>query len=282
MMACTALMTQTTQPAYTNLLCRNGEQPGVRQLQHWLETAWHAGYDREGAAHFKYNIVGTRKWIGTGDLLIVFSYLGIPARLVDFRKDRNAPAALQEWVKNYFSAEENSRPVASAFDALNSSPVLTTNKLPIILQHAGHSRSIVGYERDRKDGINLLVLDPAKNVPEDARRLCLSCFTGEPTPSPTKKGPAAFVEKMMKRGAGEGAEDRAGKRAKGIGGDAVHAGSSSMLEEKNASVILSAFRINLKNLSRKDEYQVLYFPMEPPLSESEKEKRKVVKSEIGC
>ncbi|KZP01348.1 DUF1671-domain-containing protein [Calocera viscosa TUFC12733] len=164
MMVCTALMTQSIQPSYSSLLRPNDASPGVRQLQHWLEDAWSIGYDGEGAAHFKQHIVGTRKWIGTADIWAVLSFLGIPAQLVDFRKNHDAPTALQEWVKSYFSDEERARASTSAFDALNSSPVLITKKLPIILQHAGHSRTIVGFEQDKKGGLNLLLLDPGKHV----------------------------------------------------------------------------------------------------------------------
>ncbi|KZT56354.1 DUF1671-domain-containing protein [Calocera cornea HHB12733] len=282
MMVCTALMNQTVQPSYAKLLRPNGASPGVRQLQHWLEDAWNSGYDKEGAAHFKHHIVGTRKWIGTADIWAVLSFLSVPAQLVDFRKDHDAPAALQDWVKKYFSEEERSRvsTSTSAFDALNQSPVLVTKKLPIILQHAGHSRTIIGYEQDKKGNVNLLLLDPGRNIPEEARRACISEISA-PEVAP-KASAAGFMQKMIKRVANEDTSTRALKRVKGSGRRAVPGTQRDLVDEKNAGTILSAFRVNLKSLSRKDEYQVLYFPLEPALSAEERERRKVVSSEIGC
>ena len=48
-------------------------------------------------------------------------------------------------------------------DALRSaSPIVVTERLPIILQHEGHSRTVVGYERLDKGPINLFMFDPSK------------------------------------------------------------------------------------------------------------------------
>jgi hypothetical protein len=86
LMACTALMEQSACPAYLPLL-EGPPAPGVRHLQGWIEDAWsqgpcHArctlllllnrvtGYDKEGSDQLKHQLVGTRKWIGTGGSLI--------------------------------------------------------------------------------------------------------------------------------------------------------------------------------------------------------------------
>ncbi|EJU03222.1 hypothetical protein DACRYDRAFT_21478 [Dacryopinax primogenitus] len=279
MMACTALMTQTAQPSYARLLRPNNVSPGVRQLQHWLETAWRTGYDKEGAAHFKRHIVGTRKWIGTADIWVVFSYLGIPAQLVDFRKNRNAPTALQEWVKKYFSEAENSRSAMTAFDLLNSSPVLIANKLPIILQHAGHSRTIVGYEQDKSGGVNLLLLDPAKTLSEEVRQKAISLLQPDLGTKIPRGITAGFVQKMMKRTVTGDIPPRVDEVVNEVPANNVQ---SVVVDEKSAGSLLSAVRVNLRNLSRKDEYQLLYFPLEAPLSEEQRMRRKVVTSDIGC
>ncbi|KAG5634971.1 hypothetical protein H0H81_000171 [Sphagnurus paluster] len=42
-----------------------------------------AGFDEEGASDLN-NLVGAKKWIGTADLWVAFTYRGIPAELVDF------------------------------------------------------------------------------------------------------------------------------------------------------------------------------------------------------
>jgi Peptidase family C78 len=39
-----------------------------------------------------------------------------------------------------------------------------TDRMPVILQHEGHSRTIVGYEMTKNGRINLLAFDPSKHV----------------------------------------------------------------------------------------------------------------------
>lgn len=49
-------------------------------------------------------------------------------------------------------------------DALRAaSPVVITNKMPIVLQHAGHSRTVIGFERSQEK-ITLLMFDPSRYV----------------------------------------------------------------------------------------------------------------------
>lgn len=59
----------------------------------------------------------------------------------------------------YFAAESDKQSTVN--DALRgATPVVVTDKMPFILQHQGHSRTIIGFER-RKDGtISLLMFDP--------------------------------------------------------------------------------------------------------------------------
>jgi hypothetical protein len=67
-----------------------------------------------------------------------------------------------DWVVEYFSP---STIKTSIDDALRgASPVVCTDKMPLILQHDGHSRTIVGYEVSQKGVVNLLCFDPAKWV----------------------------------------------------------------------------------------------------------------------
>jgi hypothetical protein len=47
--------------------------------------------------------------------------------------------------------------------------------MPLILQHAGHSRTIIGYEVSKKGIVNLLVFDPSK---------CVSPKTSDNIPDP--------------------------------------------------------------------------------------------------
>jgi hypothetical protein len=71
---------------------------------------------------------------------------------------------LIDWVKNYFSPSgEKPSTGRTISDALmGASPVTCTDKMPLILQHKGHSVTIVGYEVMKNGTTNLLVFDPSK------------------------------------------------------------------------------------------------------------------------
>lgn len=71
------------------------------------------------------------------------------------------PERLIQWIVDYFTQDPPKQFTVN--DALRSaSPVVVTDKLPIILQHNGHSRSVVGYERLQNGSINLLMFDPSR------------------------------------------------------------------------------------------------------------------------
>lgn len=170
-MACTALMDQQVQPMYFPAL-DHPTPPGVRNLQQWIEDAWTAGFDKEGANDLKNKLVGTKKWIGTADVHVAFLSRGIPSRLVDFPDgDNSGIDTVLRWIEAYFSeAAQNSRQMrlgakvkATVDEALRgASPVVITERMPLILQHKGHSRTIVGYERTKDGSINLLCFDPSR------------------------------------------------------------------------------------------------------------------------
>jgi hypothetical protein len=69
---------------------------------------------------------------------------------------------LINWVVQYFAPKkiQDSKPV-NLFDSLKISPVTITEKMPLILQHNGHSRTIVGFEVDKAGVTNLLLFDPS-------------------------------------------------------------------------------------------------------------------------
>ena len=194
LMACTALMYQQDQPSYFSLLDDPDAPLGLRHLQTWLERAWKAGmatyvisnvfcrpmtnlnlsgYDPEGAKDFKYKLHGSSRWIGTGELYVAFTAKGIHTRLVDFPKsktttNRETAHALTRWVVDYFGPPMESQPSpfdkpVSAFEAIKKpTPVTISQKMPVILQHKGHSRTIVGYEIAKDGSTNLLLFDPAR------------------------------------------------------------------------------------------------------------------------
>ncbi|KAG9040236.1 hypothetical protein FRB95_000165 [Tulasnella sp. JGI-2019a] len=186
LMASTALVAQQQQQMYFPLI--DGDPncpPGVRNLQRWIEEAWSSGYDKVGAEQLKHKLYGTSKWIGTGEIYVAFTYKGIPAQLVDFPRNKDSSkkdiaSSLIQWIVRYFStAPEVALPPAStsnAFDVLKSaSQVTIASLMPLILQHKGHSRTIIGYEVTKNGATNLLIFDPAKRTKADLRRAALQC-----------------------------------------------------------------------------------------------------------
>lgn len=68
-----------------------------------------------------------------------------------------------DWVVRYFSPPIPGKIKTSIDDVLRgASPVICTDKMPLILQHAGHSRTIIGYEINQRGVVNLLTFDPSK------------------------------------------------------------------------------------------------------------------------
>lgn len=47
----------------------------------------------------------------------------------------------------------------------------------MVLQHSGHSRTIIGYEVNSKGDTNLLLFDPGKSIPDDIRKSAITEFT---------------------------------------------------------------------------------------------------------
>lgn len=68
---------------------------------------------------------------------------------------------------HYFSGEEpwrNSTATTVGERLLGARAVVVTDKPPIILQHKGHSRTVVGVEQVKNGVINLLTFDPGRWV----------------------------------------------------------------------------------------------------------------------
>lgn len=82
-------------------------------------------------------------------------------------------------------------PASSSWRGVQMSP-----RLPLILQHSGHSRTIVGYEETRGGAINLILFDPGRTIPKLARAAGINHLkerstTGEAGPSrPSKRSRA--------------------------------------------------------------------------------------------
>ncbi|KAL1722600.1 peptidase family C78-domain-containing protein [Schizophyllum commune] len=310
LMACAILMVQEKQPAYAALLQRPLVPPSVRNLQRWIEEAWAAGFDREGAQQLK-KLVGTGKWIGTADLWVAFACRGIPAELVDFNL-KNQPNAdpVIRWIMQYFDPPNSPIPAPTDVNTalMNSSPIVSTDKMPIILQYNGHSQTIVGYEQMRDGSVNLLTLDPGRQQTGPA---------GSQDRHPHAHKIKDFIQhgslrKHGKRRAPESPPNqRATQRHAGSAngenartGNAAHhtvnettpngptptrgnalaprGGASAPKQDLDWGQTMRFFRKYGKQLNKKDSYQILYFPLTPPLTEAEKLRRRVVYSTRIC
>ncbi|CAA7267938.1 unnamed protein product [Cyclocybe aegerita] len=294
LMLCATLMCQTQQPLYFPLL-DSPLPPSIRNLQSWIESAWKQGFDVEGQKELK-KLVGTRKWIGTADLWVAFASRGIPAELVDFdlRNSTKGPESVVDWVVNYFSPQPRviEKPL-NAFESLKVFPITNTNKMPLILQHDGHSRTIVGYQVDKNGATSLLVFDPAHRPTEDQRRAALCEF--EHLKMTSENG---LLEPMggssnlkRKRSLEISRQDNKASRVDGSSSNVQKTSPLKVLSSKNGFsrsdhsgkdldlfALVKKYSIEIKNLSKKKQYQILYFPLRAPLTEYEKTKRKVVTS----
>ncbi|KAA1474854.1 DUF1671-domain-containing protein [Dentipellis sp. KUC8613] len=321
LMACTALMDQPMQIGYFSLL-DGPPPPSVRNLQHLVEEAWSKGYDGEGAQQLSNKLVDTRKWIGTAELYVAFTYRGIPAQLADFDLKNKGVGPLVRWIRQYFSLPEDHR--KRTIDNALRSPVVITDRMPLVLQHSGHSRTVVGYELTKK-GLNLLVFDPSKNIPNDIRNAALARFRADDGQGSMaghdheKEGRARrFIQHIKKpfqakrkaslspekpetppakrvRAASEvividDDEDdlpSAGAEQNGNNTTNSSAAQKSVVQidlTKEFSKVLKIFRVSEKSLNEQDRYQILYFPfpLREPLSETEKLARRIVTSEKAC
>ncbi|KAI8998781.1 peptidase family C78-domain-containing protein [Trametes punicea] len=306
LMACAALMDQRRQPMYFPLL-DSPLPPGIRNLQQTLEDAWKHGYDEEGAREFRYKLVGTQRWIGTADLYVAFTYRGIPAQLVDFSDLRGGVEPLLQWIYDYFSGEDPQPKTTTVGEALRGArAVVVTDKMPIILQHQGHSRTIVGCERVKGGGINLLTFDPSRRIPPNIRQAALHYHSPDQHKAATASKvlhkmlhPVETIKSKKRKSLDPPSALTSPKRkrprddAVPTDGEVIVIDSDTEDDEKpsrseakaahpdelNPNAVLKVFRINTKSLKKKDKYQILYFPLDDPLTDAEKRRRRVVTSE---
>ncbi|KAF9472771.1 DUF1671-domain-containing protein [Pholiota conissans] len=169
LMACAALMSQTQQPMYFPLLDSPLPPSFCRCSKHT------SGFDTDGKAELK-KLIGTKKWVGTADIWVALVSRRIPAELVDFdfRNKERGPETLIDWVVEYFTPKATQTKSANAFDSIQSYPIVNTTKMPLILQHDGHSRTVVGYETDRNGITKLLIFDPAYHISDEIRDYAMS------------------------------------------------------------------------------------------------------------
>ncbi|KIY43653.1 hypothetical protein FISHEDRAFT_78496 [Fistulina hepatica ATCC 64428] len=264
MMACAALITQEQQPQYRNLL-QSPLKPGVRNLQTWIENAWDAGYDEAGKKELK----------SLKDLWVAFAFRGIPVELVDFKLKSGSSDALVRWIEDYFSRATSATNVNERL--LGAEPVASTDRMPLILQHSGHSRIVIGYEVGKGGKVaNLLVFDPGRSIPKDLRAALVS--------GARKRKVSSVHEEPQKR-------QRSASSSVVTDDDDVveiaevlnkhdHAESSSKTSSSRDDIhktVLRFCRLDVKYLN-KDKYQILYFPMTAPLTDDQRGQYKVVKA----
>lgn len=130
---------------YQKLLFGNGRQmPSIEKLQSLIEAGWKQGFDRVGRDQLGGTLLGTRKWIGTTEVIVLLSQFRIRYQVVDFHTPTgsgNTHSLLLQWVEKHFTSNATFKP-------------------PLYLQHQGHSRTIVGCERTQTGKVNLIMFDP--------------------------------------------------------------------------------------------------------------------------
>ncbi|KNZ50230.1 hypothetical protein VP01_453g22 [Puccinia sorghi] len=84
-------------PAYQHILARHpllrslshldSTHLAIPSILHWqriIQDAWLSGFDPPGAAHFDQRLVGKKSWIGTTEVYVALSRLGLRCQIVDF------------------------------------------------------------------------------------------------------------------------------------------------------------------------------------------------------
>ncbi|KAI0029727.1 peptidase family C78-domain-containing protein, partial [Vararia minispora EC-137] len=321
MMACAVLMDQRFQDTYAALFERH-EPPGVRNLQSLIEQAWKAGFDEEGAEQLRRRLCDTTKWIGTAELFVAFTYLGVPSRLVDFALPRRIGSytrgpftqssscsvlnslrplvidtrPLLDWVREYFSPSDQHKH-SSVHDAWkNASAVTQTERPPLILQHNGHSRTIVGYEIDRKGQMVLLAFDPSRHAPSSSvnaqrrarRRLTAakprssSSISSNPSTRTAPNSMSGATPEVIEVDSDGEVVERATRGRAPMDDVRTLKGKGRNGTALPPSEIIKSFRLDPRTLGSQEKYQILWFPLDDPLTEQEKDARRVVTSSKIC
>lgn len=140
-----------------------GYVPNIASLQAWLECAWLQGFDCEGAEQLGHTVQGTRTWIGTTEVAALLHQFGVITKIVDFGVNPSLGRSgdlLLRWVWKFYSSHKEKDVLSPA--------VVVTSAPPLYFQYQGHSRTIVGIQRRKKeqDSFVLLVLDP--QMPSEA------------------------------------------------------------------------------------------------------------------
>ncbi|KAJ3908714.1 peptidase family C78-domain-containing protein [Lentinula edodes] len=202
---------------------------------------------------------------------------------------------------------------------LGASPVQGTPCMPLIVQDNKHSRLVIGYEMTKIGAVSLLVFDPSKLPSKHLRSVALNTSTNsfsvrsqgsdnkrresisqtDDMNKPIKVNHAnsedngsdaawtdgddneiEFVEERMQNRSGDiemksevqKVTEKGTKNTNKIDKDIS-------VNEPSYRDVLKHFRWDTRLLQRTHKYQILYFPLDEPLSKSEMKRRKILTSE---
>jgi hypothetical protein len=158
-----------------------GHVPMLPAIQEWLEAAWSAGYDEEGRKQLSGSVFGTKKWIGTTECACFFRQFGVRLEIATFawapgtkavhmpkkmkQTNRDVKITSSSTAKHDNAYPPNQDLVGWVWNYFKTAKTSGTNYIaPLYLQHAGHSRTIVGVEKN-KDVVTLLIFDPCTHLP---------------------------------------------------------------------------------------------------------------------
>ncbi|CAL8073149.1 unnamed protein product [Calicophoron daubneyi] len=152
--------------------------PSVWKLQALLESAWALGFDSVGASQLAAqlgtnrtnsdptdtrNLVGlvdSTAWLGASDLVSLFGSIGVSCTLLECRAPSGPNGSHPRLLEHVYSYITTGRVSSTSLEAFS---------VPMVLQHEGHSRVVIGVEVDSADQPTaLIILDPS--VPVDAMR----------------------------------------------------------------------------------------------------------------
>ncbi|CAK7267923.1 hypothetical protein SEPCBS119000_002794 [Sporothrix epigloea] len=136
--------------------------PSVFDIQNLIEQAWDRGFNPRGRIETG-GIRLTRKYIGTPEAIALFQSLDIPCSINTFK--HKTPGKSRDLIfrdiEQYFGRSQREP----------GQKVRVTSLPPIYWQHPGHSLTIVGIEKTKAGGTNLLVFDPVSRDASVVARL---------------------------------------------------------------------------------------------------------------
>ncbi|KAH9816106.1 peptidase family C78-domain-containing protein [Melampsora americana] len=266
--------------------------PSIQTCQTIIEKAWKIGFDPEGARQFSQRLIGKSKWIGTTEAYVAFTSLGIRARIIDFPRPtgpKGTHIGLTSWIREYFHgrkfAGNENHNVFQEIMSSKGNAIKLTDKLPLYLQHAGHSQTVVGFEMDAEGRENLLIYDPAKTVPASLKSA--SCQMIQPQNEISiklKKKNSSTSQlinplqdqsgvKLILNHSSESPQPPKKKFKKGFALEI-----STPYDLQRHDQLLAPFRVCINTLSKHEQYQILCVDEGPALSKEETMNRRIITS----